>query len=187
MSPSHSRSNGNAPKPLADIITYRYVDKFVYVKPAPTYRKAIEYARTEFPELLATKPEHVTLWVNATVKGQKEKVRVSNMAYDDIVRNLVRHEIVDIVIMETPPASPRVVVTDMEAPPVYDADEKTRREYLSIDTTNSRSRSPSPPGSRPRSPSNIASRAVNWLKNEVSPRGNSTAGSSGSSSNQSMV
>lgn len=163
------------------VITYRYKNKMVYVSPPDSHQVridaspsihlrlsspqiAIECARKEFSELTQYDSDRIGFYVNVQVKGQNltTKVRIGDSAWQDVMKGLVQHEIVEIAV-DPPIRSPRAHLHDIEeAPPSYPHDEK----YLTVG--DSKSREPSRSRSGSRSPRNIVDRALGWMKNPSS-------------------
>ncbi|KAL0581329.1 hypothetical protein V5O48_000705 [Marasmius crinis-equi] len=96
------------------IITYRIGEKLVYVKPANTFADAVELAISEFPEELDGIPtRRITFSASATLNGEKRAVRISETAWSDATKRMLRGEVLDVMIL---PESDR---KDMDLPPRY--------------------------------------------------------------------
>ena len=112
--------------------------------------------------------------VGAKVGGQKMKARVSREVYAEFLPRFNTHEIMYITVLDqslppSPLPSPQVLISDADVPPMYDADEKRRSEFLDVDA-KSRPSSPGGQGrSRSRSPSsaNVAARTINWIETKM--------------------
>ncbi len=93
--------------------------------------------RQNFPELAKVDPDHITLCINGVVGGQRRKIRISSMAWDRMLPNLARYEVLDIVLKD-----PLIVVDPSgdESLPNY---EDVKEKYGS-DGFLSPSRGPSP-------------------------------------------
>ncbi|KAL1746164.1 hypothetical protein HDZ31DRAFT_81394 [Schizophyllum fasciatum] len=124
----------------ADIITYRYDERLVYVTPEKDYNIAIDIALQEYPELLGVPRDCISFFTMASMDGQRRPVRIGRSAWPRAMEKLVRGEIIDIKVRreevkeksQTGPLSP-----DTPAPPP---------QYLEVPGVQdaARSRSPSP-------------------------------------------
>ncbi|KAG6809303.1 hypothetical protein H0H92_000761, partial [Tricholoma furcatifolium] len=84
----------------AEIITYRFGPKLVYVKPADNYEQAIDYAQKEFSEELEGVPrDRISFVVAARLNNnERQSVRISESAWQAAVARLLRGEVVDIQV-----------------------------------------------------------------------------------------
>ncbi|KAI5824106.1 hypothetical protein K523DRAFT_285602 [Schizophyllum commune Tattone D] len=93
MSHSHQRRGP------ADIITYRYKERLVYVTPEKDYQAAVDMAIQEYAEELAGVPrESIYFYTMANMDGQRRAVRIGRSAWPRAMEKLVRGEVVDIAI-----------------------------------------------------------------------------------------
>ncbi|THG96297.1 hypothetical protein EW026_g5512 [Hermanssonia centrifuga] len=153
------------------IVTYRWNNQLVYVKPTDTYEEAIECARKEFPQLSGVDPELISLEVKVSVRGDRtetRKVRIGASAWNGLTFSLAQYEIIDIVVM---PPGPRVIVQDFDdAPPNYPS-ELDSKEYNEFLHSGSPSRKRSPSNSRsttPKGSPKLADRMLGWMETKVS-------------------
>ncbi|KAF9012473.1 hypothetical protein BDQ17DRAFT_704566 [Cyathus striatus] len=95
-----------------DIITYRFAEKLVYVRPADNYEQALDVAQKEFPEELGDIPrDRITFNIVANINGGRKHVRISDSAWIATVARLLRGEIIELHI--------RPDTSEKDAPPLY--------------------------------------------------------------------
>ncbi|TFK44860.1 hypothetical protein BDQ12DRAFT_673703 [Crucibulum laeve] len=135
----------------ADIITYRYNHKLVYVRPADNYEQALDFAQKEFPDELENIPrDRITFVIVANMSGERKPVRISESAWPAAVARLLRAEVIDIVVRPDPND-----IKEKEAPPMYlevpqldgsgkEKDSLRHSRSAPSSRTHSRSRSPTP-------------------------------------------
>ncbi|KAJ7594641.1 hypothetical protein C8J56DRAFT_444248 [Mycena floridula] len=128
----------------ADIVTYRFSDNLVYVKPATDYEATLDVAQKEFPEGLAhVDRDRIIFTIPATVGGTRQKVRISSGAWPSTIVRMLRGEVIDISITDSKEEK------EKEAPPpqyleVPDTDYNSRLSRSSPSSRcNSRASSPS--------------------------------------------
>lgn len=130
----------NPPTP-ADIVTYQYNSKLVYVKPGVDYQEALDVAQKEFPELSHISRDLIEFSVSAHMGGGKQHVRISESAWAATVARLLRGEIIQVDIRSDP-----TLLKD--APPIYlevpQETDGTKRHSHSTPSSRSHSRAPSP-------------------------------------------
>lgn len=132
--PSSSTPLVNLP-PRTDIITYRYNNELVYVKPEPLYEvrtflascclvlillhDAVSLAIGEFPALSNISRERVVLITMATMAGARQRVRISASAWESATRRLVRGEVVEVHLLPDASEGKKagIVHEDYVAPP----------------------------------------------------------------------
>jgi len=119
----------------ADILTYRYQNRMVYVTPPKTYEEALDFAQKVFPELKDVDRESISFQMRAHTGTAEHPARIAPMAWQQILGILTRFEILEIQ------------VRDADPPPNYDApsvSSEKSKEHLSPDhIPRSHSRSPS--------------------------------------------
>jgi len=96
------------PTPV-DILTFHYGDNMAYAPAAFTYEEAIDTALELWPELHAFDRERISL----LVKGPDQLVRVPKVAWNIVLCDLARYEVVRVQVDQLPP------------PPQYQGDEKS--------------------------------------------------------------
>jgi len=96
------------PAPV-DVLTFHYGDNMAYAPAALTYEEAIDTALELWPELHAFDRERIAL----LVKGPDQLVRVPRMAWNIVLCDLARYEVVRVQVDQLPP------------PPKYQGDEKS--------------------------------------------------------------
>ncbi|KAL1723745.1 hypothetical protein EV715DRAFT_285810 [Schizophyllum commune] len=124
---SHSTSPRSPSRRPADIMTYRYNDRLVYVSPEKDYEVAIDVALQEYPELATVPRELISFHTMANMDGQRRAIRIGRTAWPRAMDKLMRGEVVDIIV--------RWQDVKGASPP----------QYLEVPgVSNARSRSPSP-------------------------------------------
>ncbi|KAK7057510.1 hypothetical protein R3P38DRAFT_2841374 [Favolaschia claudopus] len=143
---------------LPDYITYRYLNRLVYVRPAITYEvpsTALDIAQKEFIELADIPRDRISFNTVATINRHEPRVvRISESAWFAAVARQLCGGVIDIIV--TP---------DANSPPTYLAipTDMTKEEVDILRKTRS---SPSPPTrSRQSSPSGRSTKAAkkSWL------------------------
>ncbi|KIM63870.1 hypothetical protein SCLCIDRAFT_1213657 [Scleroderma citrinum Foug A] len=149
------RTTGRRSAAIADVITYRHEDKMVYVPLDSNWPEALRHAQSAFETLARVDGKRISFSVNLIRDGQRKTVRISPSAWRSVSSHLARYEIIDI---EVNPEIPRLVVTDVDAPPQYSSSALSSHEHSATKCrhcteekgspaveTQRRSRSPSPP------------------------------------------
>ncbi|TRM69178.1 hypothetical protein BD626DRAFT_473205 [Schizophyllum amplum] len=91
----------------ADIITYRFNDRLVYVSPEKNYQTAVDVALQEYAdELAGIARERIAFYTMASMDGQRREVRIGQSAWPRAMDKLARGEVVDIVVKADPSAPP---------------------------------------------------------------------------------
>lgn len=111
---------------IADVITYRHEDKMVYVPLDSNWLEALRHAQSAFATLAGIDGKRITFSVNLIKDGQRKSVRISPSAWRSVSSHLARYEIIDI---EVNPEIPRLVVTDVDAPPQYSSSALSSHEH----------------------------------------------------------
>ncbi|THH13379.1 hypothetical protein EW146_g6831 [Bondarzewia mesenterica] len=131
----------------ADILTYYYNDKMVYVTPAETYEGALDYAQDVFPELKSVDRNHISFEIRVLAGNRRQAVRIGPMAWQQVLTTLARYEVIDIrvtapqTVVEPPPK----YSDDVKAQPLSSSEKELNRlEPVESGSGHSRSRSPSP-------------------------------------------
>lgn len=99
------------PGPLfdpVDVLTFHYNKNMAYAPAAKTYDEAIDTVRELWPELCEFDRDQISLHVG----GSDQLVRVPKMAWQIILGDVPRYEVVHVHVNELPP------------PPQYQGDEK---------------------------------------------------------------
>jgi len=131
----------SAPTVPADIITYRFGDKLVYVRPADNYEQALDFAQKEFSdELSQVSRDRISFTIVATMNGERRAVRISESAWVAAVARLLRGEVIDIQVRPQPQSA-----DSKDLPPQYlEVPQLSRMSYSTPPSRNgSRSSSPS--------------------------------------------
>ncbi|KIM52078.1 hypothetical protein SCLCIDRAFT_78697, partial [Scleroderma citrinum Foug A] len=98
------------------VITYRYEDKMVCVPLDFNWPGALRHAQSTYEALAEIDGKWISFSVNPIGDGQQKTIKISPSAWRSVSSHLARYEIIDI---EVNPGIPRIVVTDMDAPPQY--------------------------------------------------------------------
>jgi len=88
----------NQDSPLADVITYRVAKDMVYVPLAQTYLEALQLALKVFPQLSGIDSDQICLTLLVTLRGQSSPVRISPMSWNEMRKQLVQYEILDVTV-----------------------------------------------------------------------------------------
>ncbi|KAI0290912.1 hypothetical protein BC826DRAFT_912794 [Russula brevipes] len=91
-----------------DILTFQYNDNKAYAPAAKTYDEAIDIVRDVWPELHSFDRDRIHLYVGSA----DSRVRVPKVAWEFVLCDLSRYEVVHIQVDEPPP------------PPQYQGDVK---------------------------------------------------------------
>ncbi|KAI0301570.1 hypothetical protein B0F90DRAFT_1628468 [Multifurca ochricompacta] len=88
----------------ADILTYCYCSRMVYVTPGESYEQAINFAQEAFPELRNIDRDLICLEIRVVFNNQKERktAQIGRMAWSAVVATLARYEIVEIRVSSSP-------------------------------------------------------------------------------------
>ncbi|KIY63225.1 hypothetical protein CYLTODRAFT_146047 [Cylindrobasidium torrendii FP15055 ss-10] len=86
-----------------DIVTYRFQQTLVYVRPELSYDDAIAVAQTEYPELSATPKEKIMFKIEASMNGKRQPVRISRSAWASTLGKMLRGEVIDIEVFDDRP------------------------------------------------------------------------------------
>ncbi|EIN06713.1 hypothetical protein PUNSTDRAFT_145227 [Punctularia strigosozonata HHB-11173 SS5] len=115
-----------------DILTYRYQEQMVYVKPASQYDQAVADAVMAFPELSGLDRDRISFSLTVFVQNTTKTVTISPNAWPAVIATLSRFEILDVNV--------RRAIKD--EPPVY----AESADLLEAPGMKERSRSAPPPG-----------------------------------------
>ncbi|KAJ7209699.1 hypothetical protein GGX14DRAFT_631590 [Mycena pura] len=140
---------------LPDYITYRFINRMVYVRPAQTHELALDIAQKEFVELADVPRDRISFNTVATRNHQEPRVvRISESAWPAAVARQLCGGVIDILVSPDPNSPPTylAVPTDMI------------KEEIEI-LRKTRSAASSPPPSRHPSPSGRSTKSAkrSWL------------------------
>jgi len=107
------KTHRRSPSPnSADIVTYRYNEKLVYVPVAHDYIQALAHARVAFPQL--SKLSDASLSLSLTSPGQEHKlVGISAPAWPKLVAHMSRFQVID--VRAAPVSIPVITITYADA------------------------------------------------------------------------
>ncbi|KAN0114194.1 hypothetical protein V8E52_006992 [Russula decolorans] len=124
--PGGPAASSSTPRAPADVLTYSYASRMVYVATAETYDHAIDIAKETFLELKDVERQRIKLEVHVMLKNQQVRrtAEIGRTAWPFVVPSLARFEIVEIrVAPETAVALSSSQASTVEPPPY--AHEKT--------------------------------------------------------------
>lgn len=148
----NNRSNAN-------LVTYRFRGKMVYVTAAPSYEKAVEFARVLFREDLRDVDDScISFYVTVNAPTGIQSVQISPMAWKEVTTTLVRYEIIDVIV------EPQVVIHEADTPPNYlDVVSKERTPEVA----RARSTTPDPERSRTAAAAGRREKALSWIEKRL--------------------
>ncbi|KAN0114195.1 hypothetical protein V8E52_006993 [Russula decolorans] len=162
--PSGPAASSSAPRARvpANVITYSYASRLVYVATAETYDDAVDLAKESFPELKDVERQRIRLEVHVMLKDQqvRKTAEIGRTAWPFVVPSLARFEIMEIRV--APPVAPESASSSQAStvePPPY-APEKSG---YSNSQTNVSPYGPQTPSSQSPTPPSPVTRIVNLL------------------------
>ncbi|KAJ7449350.1 hypothetical protein B0H11DRAFT_1877785 [Mycena galericulata] len=92
---------------LPDYITYRFANRLVYVRPAPSYEIALDIAQKEFMELADVPRDRISFNTVATLNREEPRVvRISDSAWFAAVARQLCGGVIDILVSSDPNSPP---------------------------------------------------------------------------------
>lgn len=161
----------------ANLVTYRFRGKMVYVTAAPSYevrlvsivslasaeqwrtQKAVEFAKVLFREDLRDVDDScISFYVTVNAPTGIQSVQISPMAWKEVTTTLVRYEIIDVIV------EPQVVIHEADTPPNYlDVVSKERTPEVA----RARSTTPDPERSRTAAAAGRREKALSWIEKRL--------------------
>ncbi|KAF8489554.1 hypothetical protein F5888DRAFT_1621859 [Russula emetica] len=165
--PSGPATSSSAPRARApaNVITYSYASRLVYVAPAETYDDAIDIAKESFRELSDVERERISfeIKVNLPKTHESRTAEIGRTAWPMVVASLARFEIVEIRITPFSPETAMALSSSQASavePPPY-ALEKSG--YSDSQTNVAPAYGPQIPSSQSPSSPSLITRIVNFL------------------------